>query len=240
MGNLAFLNEQSTVALINSAYEQKRQPRQRLGLSQAGHECKRFLWYTHQGFVGSKPDGRVLRLFQLGNVIEDQVIADLSIAGCQVFHQQREVMFTQDGVELVGHIDGIVKGLVESPETPHLFENKSASKKKFDELLKAGSYGKWNPIYYWQTQFYMLGLKLKRAAAFVYCKDDSRLYMERIKLDRDATIKRLQRVFEAITAPMEPERLCKRADHYESKWCPHYERCFGITTKTEQVVFPWK
>lgn len=228
MADLSFLQQQpGTVDLINRAYEQARKPRGYLGLSQCGHECKRFLWYTHKGYEGSAPEGRVLRLFQLGNLIEDQVIGDLSMAGCLVYHQQREVVFTQDGVRLVGHIDGIVTGLVESPATPHLFECKSANKKKFDELLKKGSYAAWNPVYGWQVQFYMLGLKLKRAVAFVYCKDDSCLYMERIRLDREATITKLQSVFEAITRPIEPDRSCPRADWYQAKWCPYHEQCFG-------------
>lgn len=240
MADLSFLQQiPGTVDAINRAYEQERKPRGYLGLSQAGHECKRFLWYTHKGEIGTQPDGRVLRLFQLGNVIEDQVIGDLAMAGCMVYHQQREVVFTQDGVTMVGHIDGIVKGLVESPETPHLFECKSASKKKFEELLKLGSYEQWNETYRWQLQFYMLGLGLKRAAAFVYCKDDSRLYMERIKLDKEATIAKLQSVFEAITSPIEPERLCPRADHFKAKWCPYYAQCFGESSKKSWGDDPW-
>lgn len=228
MADLSFLQQiPGTVDLINGAYETARKPRGYLGLSQAGHPCKRYLWYMHNGHIGKAIEGRVLRLFQLGNVIEDQVIADLRTAGCVVTDQQREVVFTQEKTRLVGHIDGIVKGLVEAPETEHLFECKSANKKKFDGLLKLGSYEQFNEIYYWQVQFYMLGLGLKRAAVFVYCKDDSRLYMERIRADKEATVEKLQSVFEAITSTVEPERLCPRADYYEAKWCDFHGICFG-------------
>lgn len=241
MGNLAFINEQpGTVDLINKHYEQKNKPRGYLGLSQAGHECRRYLWYMHSGEIGSQPDGRVMRLFQLGNLLEDQVIADLRSCGIIVHGQQREVEFTQGPVRLVGHIDGIVHGLVEAPKTPHLFECKSASKKKFDELVKLGSYEKWNAVYGWQIQFYMVGLNLKRAAVFVYNKDDSRLYMERIKVRKEEAMKRLERVFEAITSPIAPDRLCSRADAYQAKWCPFYEQCFnGTSTANTGMGWEW-
>lgn len=227
MANIAeIINEVSTVSAIDLWYEADREPRTRLGLSQAGHKCSRYLWYCHHGYVGEQPEGRVLRLFQLGNLLEDQTIADLRASGFIVHSQQRGVKFEYNDATLTGSIDGIIEGLIEAPLTPHLFEHKTASKKKYDELLRKQSYRKWNEGYYWQVQFYMLGLKLKRAAVFVYCKDDSRLYMERIKLDRDATIDRLQDVFTAIQKTDPPERACPRIDHWEAKWCPFYQECW--------------
>jgi len=163
----------TTVDAINADYEARNVPRNRLGLSQAGHQCKRCLWYIHHGFPAKQPEGRVLRLFQLGNILEDQTIVDLKSAGVSHHSSQKEVRHTRGNLTLTGHIDGIVEGLLESPETPHLFEHKTCSLKKYNELIKCGSYQKWNEVYYWQVQFYMLGLKLTRAAAFVYCKDNS-------------------------------------------------------------------
>lgn len=229
MANIAeIINEVSTVDEIDRHYEAVNKSRRRLGLSQAGHKCPRYLWYCHHGYPGEQPEGRVLRLFQLGNILEDQVIADLHAAGVVVHSQQRTVDFTLDGIRIVGHIDGIIRGLIEAPKTEHLFECKTASKKKYDELIKKSSYRAWNETYYWQTQFYMLGLGLKRAAVFVYCKDDSRLYTERIKLDRGATMDKLQDVFRIIAKPEPPERACPRVDWFEARWCQFYNECWGV------------
>lgn len=229
----------STIKSIDDQYEAFNEPRTHLGLSQAGHPCKRRLWYQHHGYIGEQPEGRVLRLFRLGDMIEDAVIADLILAGIKHWGSQDEVVFTQEGVRLVGHIDGKVLGLIEAPKTIHLFECKSANKKKFEELLKKGSYAEWNEVYGWQVQFYMLGLKLRRAVVFVYCKDDSRLYMERIKLDREATIKKLRSVFEAITSPVEPDRKCPREDFYQAKFCPFQADCFGKKKEPAKLEMPW-
>lgn len=240
MADLTFLQQKpGTIDAINRHYEEERRPRHHLGLSQAGHECKRLLWYTHQGYEGKAIEGRVLRLFQLGNLLEDQVVSDLRACGMILHGSQREVVFTQDGVTLRGHIDGIVNGLIEAPKTPHLFECKSANDKKFKELVKLASYQLWNIVYYWQVQIYMLGLGLKRAVVFVYNKNDSELYMERIRLEKEATIEKLNSVFEAITSPVVPDRLCPRADFYLAKWCSYYDRCFGCAKKKKAQVGLW-
>lgn len=227
MANIAeIMSENSTVAAIDRFYESQRVQRRRLGLSQAGHHCGRYLWYKHHGYDEPEIDGRILRLFQLGNILEDQVVYDLRAAGFNVHSQQKPVKIEHFGITLTGSIDGIVEGLLESPKTPHLCECKTASKKKFDQLLKK-KYRDWNPVYFWQVQFYMLGLGLKRAAVFVYCKDDSRLYMERIPLEKDATIDRLQDIFNSISKADPPSRHCEDAHCFDARFCPFLEVCFG-------------
>jgi len=229
MSNISeIINEKSTVAAVDLAYEAKRVQRRRLGLSQAGHKCGRVLWYKHHGYDEPEIEGRILRLFKLGEILEDQTIADLQYAGFNVHSQQKPVEIEMEGVKLTGSIDGIIEGLIEDPTTPHLWEHKTASLKKYNELIKKGSYRSWNEIYYWQTQFYMLGLGMDWAAVFVYCKDDSRLYQERIPLDKDATVDRLQDVFRAISMENLPERACPRADWWEARFCPFYNECWGM------------
>lgn len=232
MADLSFLAETGTVARIDRAYEAANKPRAHLGLSAAGDPCARKIWYMHRGHVGEQPFGRVLRLFSLGNAIEDEIIAGLRLAGCIVTDQQKEVRFTQDGVELLGHIDGIVTGLEESSQ-PHLFEAKSCNAKRFKELQKHGDYRKFSEAYFWQVNFYMLGLGLKRAAAFIYNKDNSELMMVRVRLDREATTEKLQQIFETITGEL-PERSCPREDYYKAKFCNYREICFhGTAPATE-------
>jgi len=224
MADLSFLAETGTVARIDRAYEAANKPRAHLGLSAAGDPCARKIWYMHHGRVGEQQFGRVLRLFSLGNAIEDEIIAGLRLAGCIVTDQQKEVRFTQDGVELLGHIDGIVTGLEESSQ-PHLLEAKSASNKRFKELQKHSDYRKFSEAYFWQVNFYMLGLGLNRAAAFIYNKDNSELMMVRVRLDREATIEKLQQIFETITGEL-PERICPKEEYYKARFCNYREMCF--------------
>ena len=215
-----------TTVLIDEGYEKNNIPRLRLGLSECGHKCPRYLWYAHKGTPAIQPEGRVLRLFQLGNILEDQTIEDLKSIGIKHHSCQAEVKFEDGDTVLTGHIDGIVEGLEESPGTPHLFEHKTSSLKKYKELMKIKDYKAWNEIYYWQLQFYMFGLGLTRSAAFVYCKDNSELYMERIKLDKEATVMKLIDVFRNIQQTTPPERACPSANWFEARWCKYGKVCY--------------
>ncbi len=227
MVNLAeVIKSESPDKVINAWYEANNKPRTWLGLSQIGHQCERYLWYCHHGYTGEQPEGRVLRLFQLGNILEDQTILDLKTAGFIHHSGQKEVTFTNNGVTLQGHIDGIVEGLLESGQ-PHLFEHKTCCEKKFKELLKLNSYERWNETYKAQVHVYMLGLKLKRCLAVVYNKNTSELYTERIRLDRDYAIGRLERAFSAIDRKSKPCRKCPNKSWFEAKWCDYYKECWN-------------
>ena len=219
MANLTkLIQERMPVQAMDAWLEATNVPRARLGLSQCGHKCKRYLWYCHQGYTGKTPEGRVLRLFELGNILEEQTIEELKAVGYNHHSCQKEVVLSLDGLTLKGHIDGSIEGLPESSQ-PHLFEHKTASDKRFNQLVKCGNYREWSEGYWWQLQFYCLGLNLKRAAVFVYNKNTSEIYFERVKFEKQATLERIADVFAAITSEQPPERACPRRDWYEAKFC---------------------
>lgn len=199
-------------------------PRTRLGLSEIGHHCPRYLWYRHHGYPLPIPDGRVLRLFRLGELIEEQAIIDLKSAGYTMHSHQHEIMFSDNGIELTGHIDGVIEGLVESKQ-PHLWECKSSSNKRFTELKKTG-YEAWDEKYKTQIHVYMLGMRLKRCLVWVENKDTSEIYTERIHLDREYAVQQLQRAFAAIESTNPPERACTSQSWYLAKWCGYSGECF--------------
>lgn len=228
MTNLAeVINETSTCSAIDLYYEAFFEQRRRLGLSQVGHKCPRWLWYKHHKYDETPPSGRVLRLFQLGNLIEDQMYWDLTRAGFVITGQQKQVKFSMDGITLHGSCDGIIYGLIETPKTKHLWECKSIGSKGFAKLLKCG-YEEYNPQYKAQVHAYMLGLKLNRAFVTVYNKDTSKLYQERIHLNKDWIIDRLADAFSAIQLKNPPERACPRVDFWEAKWCNFYKTCWNL------------
>jgi hypothetical protein len=180
--------------VLNAWYESRDRQRSRLGLSEIGHPCKRYLWYRHHGYQGPAIDGQTLRLFSLGNVIEAHLIDDLRSAGYQILGMQDPVKLSYGDCHLFGHCDGIISGLVES-DRPHLLEIKTANEKSFKLLKKANSYEKWSPKYKGQIHAYMLGLSLARALVLVYDKNTSEIYSERIRFDRQYIIELMGDVF---------------------------------------------
>ena len=134
------------------------------------------MWYAHHKTPAKPVDGRVIRLFRTGNIIEDAIINDLESIGIEVTDRQREVEIVNGDIVLKGHIDGIING--------QLLEIKSAAEKYFKQLLKVG-YEKWNPKYKAQAHVYMVLCELTECMVIVENKNDSTLYIETLKLDRD-------------------------------------------------------
>jgi len=225
MSNIAMeINKVNSVSAIPAYYESVNKTRGHLGLSQAGHKCPRWLWYKHNGYFEDPIEGRVLQLFQLGNLLEQQLFFDFASAGFSITHDQKEVSFHDGEIRLRGHIDGIITGLMESQQH-HLYECKSMNDKGFKRLLKNG-YEAYNAQYKFQINAYALALELTNIFVVVYNKNDSTLYQERIKLKKEWIIEKLQDVFSAISGDI-PDRACPRPDFWEAKWCNYYKECFN-------------
>ena len=216
------LRQNEVTDRVNACYEKAFTPRTHLGLSQAGHECDRFLWYKHNKYVEPAPEGRILRLFELGNSVEDLVVKDLRQAGYMVSGTQKSVVFEWDDVKLTGHIDGLIEGITSKT---HLLEIKSACLKQFNILKKKG-YENWHDTYKFQVHAYCLGLGLQRILAVVYCKDNSELYTERISLDKKWITKKLEHVFEVISSDVMPDRKCPCKSWWKARFCNFSKNCF--------------
>ncbi len=223
MSDLTFINVYSPSLVIDADYEARYKSRSRLGLSEVGHECMRYLWYQHRGTPAIPPSGQTLRLFELGKLIERQHVADLMSAGYYVHSRQKELSMSWDNITLTGHIDGVIERLMESDKS-HLLEVKSAKDEEFKKCKKLG-YEAWHPSYAAQIQVYMLGMKLERCLIQVVNKNNSELYDERIKLKKSWAIETMRKVFVSISGNI-PERTCPRADWYKAKWCKFYKTCF--------------
>jgi hypothetical protein len=209
-------------ALSEAAREEE--PRKYLGASVIGEECHRKLWYS---FHKPKPilDPRVNRIFRLGNLIEDEIISILRLAGFNVYTEQEngEQFGFIDG-PIAGHIDGVITGLPESSK-PHLLELKSAKDKSWKEFVKEG-YQK-DSKYMAQVQIYMRKMGLERALVIVYNKDTSELYLERIKLKKrhaDALISKGKAIAEMDN---EPPRQYSSKTFFKCRWCDWNKECWG-------------
>ena len=236
MADLSIIQDTSSIAAIDCDYEARRSERDRLGLSEIGDPCARVLWYKHNKYQKKEVKGRVLRLFQLGNLIEEQMSTDLKSAGFLIHSQQRRVVFTQGELELNGSIDGIVERLLESDQS-HLWECKSMASKGFAKL-KAHGYEAYDQKYKTQIHVYAMGLKLKRIFVTVYNKDTSELYQERIHTNKAFATEMLQRAFDVVGSKTPPPKINERAEFYSCSWCDFKEYChYG---KQGPVVAPAK
>lgn len=215
----------STTNLIDQYHSDRQEPpRPHMGCSLLGHKCDRWLWLNFRWAVVEKFEGRLLRLFRRGHNEEATIVSDLRAIGIDIRASQRRVDF---GSHVSGSLDGVIeKGVPEAPKARHVAEFKTHSRKSFEDLLKNGV-EKSKPMHYTQMQVYMHGTGIMRSLYVAICKDDDRLYTERVNYDKavaEAAIERGKRI--ALSDRMPEPMPNGSRDWFECKFCPAHAFCW--------------
>jgi hypothetical protein len=131
--------------------------------SSAG-SCTRQLAYKKLGFEGEKLSARALKVFRMGDLVEQDMLDAL---GELILEPQKEVVVDLGEIKLSGHIDGLYK----SPELNETFviDFKSINTRGFTRAEK----GEIDDKYKIQMCLYLFALGLKRAILVYYNKDTS-------------------------------------------------------------------
>lgn len=212
-------------AAIKAAEDQR--PRLHLGASEIGHHCERWLWLKFRWAVSERFSGRMLRLFRRGQNEEDALAADMRAAGMDV------VQLDEDGKQFrvrvrphfSGSMDGIIReGVPEAPHKPHIWECKTANKKGFDSLEKGGV-KKERPQHWAQMQVYMGEKGIDRALYVCVCKDDDRIYAERVRFEREASEALKAKAERVITSDRMLEPISSDPTWYQCKFCAAHSIC---------------
>jgi hypothetical protein len=212
-------------SLIDKAHEaQAEVPRAHLGASTLGQVCDRKLWLSFRWAVQPKFPGRILRLFRRGHQEESNIISDLRAIGMDV----RKVS-SQHRVDFGSHVSGSLDAIIDSgvpgaPKSKHIAEFKTHSKKSFDALVKDGV-EKSKPEHFVQMQVYMAGTGIDRALYLAVCKDNDRIYTERIQYVKETAQKYIQRGQRIALTDRMPEPISSDASWYQCKFCDAHEFC---------------
>jgi len=225
----------SLVNLIDASHEERQErPRAHMGCSMLGEPCERKLWLAFRWAVIEPFPGRILRLFRRGQLEEDLIVSDLRAAGCHVTDTGEKQSRVDFGCHVSGSIDGVIKsGVPEAPKKKHILEAKTHSLKSFNDLTAKGVELS-KPLHWAQMQVYMLGAKVDRALYYAVCKDDDRIYTERVRLcEKSATafVARGQRI--ALTERMPEPITGASASWYMCKFCPAYSFCHQTQTTNQ-------
>ncbi len=218
--------DNSISTLIDRYHESKQEPpRPHMGASMLGHPCDRWLWLSFRWAVQPEFPGRILRLFRRGHNEERQIVSDLRAIGIDI----RATSENQSRVDLGCHVGGSLDGIIESgvPEAPkkrHVAEFKTHSQKSFDKLERDGV-EKAKPEHYIQMQCYMYGTKIDRALYVAICKNDDRLYTERVRYDAAVAEKAIARGQRIATDDRMPPPISTDPSWYQCKICPAHDFC---------------
>lgn len=215
----------TTINLINKFHEDRQEgPRPHLGASLIGHHCERYLWLSFRWAVIKKHEGRLMRLFRRGHSEEATIIRDLRSIGVDIRGTQTKIPMEK---HFGGSLDGVIySGLPESPNKKHVAEFKTHSKKSFDNLETNGLQ-KSKPMHYAQMQVYMYAAKIDRGFYMAVCKDDDRIYTERIKLDTEHAERLINKAFRITMSDRLPPPITTDPTWYECRFCDAHDFCHG-------------
>jgi len=230
------------LALINEGIQRNRaqQPvRDYLGASRLGVACERALQFEYAKAAvdhGRDTQGRMLRIFERGHVMEDCMVAWLRDAGFDLRTRKpdgRQFGFSDAHGRLRGHVDGVIVGGPEGFAYPALWENKCLGVKSWRDLQSKGLAVS-KPIYAAQVALYQAHLQLhEHPALFTAINADSmEIYVERVPFDAALAQRMTDRAVKVISATEAGEQLPRGfndATHFECRMCAWQDRCWGTT-----------
>lgn len=246
-------------AIERVSLEAEELPRAHFGLSLAGHHCARWLWLSFRWAVikrehvpseksNIRTRGQLLRLFRRGHDEEARVRRLLEKIGCEFadpgdhgvpFGDQFRVDY---GNHISGSMDGIIlSGVPGAEKSVHIWENKTHGLKSFEHLLKHGLEES-KPMHWAQCQSYMHGTHkrdflgprlIKRTLYTGICKDDDRIYTQRVKYDPEAAQRLEDRSHGIVAEPGPPLGVSQDPSWYQCKMCDGWELCHGSKVTRE-------
>ena len=240
---------------VNAAVDQAltadqatRPPRDYLGGSRLGHACERALQFEFTATPkdeGQDFSGQSLRIFAIGQAVEDLAVAWLRGAGFDLYTRKGnrpdggQFGFSVAGGRIRGHVDGIIAA---GPEgfglaVPALWECKTMNAKNWRACVKDGV-TKSKPVYAAQIAVYQAymegtvpGISARPAVFTAINKDTAEMHHELVPFDADLAQRmsdRGVRILQATDAGELLPRVATSPDFFECRFCPWAARCWGL------------
>ncbi len=202
--------------------------RPHLGASLIGKECERALWYDFRWTTVANHPGRLLRLFETGQLEEARIVRNLRRTGATVLEVDpesgRQWRVQAHGGHFGGSLDAVALNLLEAPKTWHVLEFKTHAAKSFVDLVAKGVQ-KSKPQHFAQMQIYMRLTGMTRAMYLSVNKDSDDIYVERVEVDGDFADRLLAKAGRIIFAARPPERISEDPTWYQCRLCSHAGIC---------------
>lgn len=231
-----------TLEAVDRALEERQDRSQRpyLGASSIGDPCSRKLWYGFRWAMPPQFKAKTLKAFEDGHRGEDMQAARLRlVSGVEL--STHNIEGEQWGISdheghFRGHCDGFIRGILQAPKTPHIWEHKVCNEKKFASLAKLKKEKgekeallHWDEIYYAQAQVYMKKFDLSRHYLTCSTPGGRETVSVRTNFNREAAEGYLQKAKDIIVSDAPPVRLSEDSTFYKCKWCDYHSICHDIT-----------
>jgi hypothetical protein len=229
-----------TLEAVDQAIVQANPPSARnyLGMSGAGEECERKIWYRWRWAFPEHFDAATLRRFEDGHRDEDLMAKRLrAVKGIRLetgYADGSQYEVADFNGHFLGHTDGAITGVAVAPKTMHIWEHKCVNQTKFNKLNKLkGEHGEksaleqWDTTYYAQCQLYLGYTKLKRHYLTVATPGGRDITSCRTDYDAAAFKFFKNRAKSILQSEEAPPRISKKPDYFQCRWCNFSETCHG-------------
>jgi hypothetical protein len=214
----------------------KQAARNYLGASLIGNPCSRQIWYSYKAYPKKPFSAETLWNFEDGHRTEDLIAARLRLLpNIELWthdEQGNQFGFEALGGKFKGHIDGVIRGLIQAPKALHIWENKCSAEKKYNEFqsLKAKHGEKqtlknWNEGYFIQAQLYMHFLNIDRHYTTVAKAGGRDIDSCRTEYQPEIAEKAIDKADKIISAVSEPVRISEAPDYFICRWCDYADIC---------------
>jgi hypothetical protein len=211
-------------------------PRDYLGASRLGVSCERALQYEFAKAPvdsGRETEGRILRIFERGHVMEDSMITWLRHAGFDLRTRKangEQFGFSALDGRLQGHIDGVIAAGPDGFGYPALWECKCLGAKSWRDLAK-NRLAVSKPVYHAQIVLYQAYLQLhEHPAIFTALNADTmEIYTELVPFDAALAQRMSDRAIKVIAATDAGELLPRAyhdPTHFDCRMCSWQDRCW--------------
>lgn len=202
--------------------------RPHLGASLVGKKCQRALWYGFHWVKAPTFDGRMLRLFETGQLAEARFVNELKAIGGNVMEfddRGRQFGFSDFGGHFSGSCDAVAENLPGIDQWA-LVEMKTHSEKSFEWLKKNGVKVA-KPEHWAQMTIYMGYMELKKAVYLASNKNTDELYTEEVDFDEDAFQALRSKALSIIKSDSPPVRISDAIDNFDCQYCDFQNICHG-------------
>jgi len=229
--------EDPTLRAVDLAMEaaQRSEPRGYLGASAIGDSCNRKLWmsfrWVKRSFIAA-PGLRRINDGHRGELIVAQMLR--AVPGISLSTEVApgvQHSFEDLGGHFRGNCDGLITGLLQDPQTMHVWECKIVNEQKFKKLQKlrdtdqSTALKNWDPVYYAQAIMYMHYFKATRhylTAGSPGVRDLTSVVTEYDKKEAEKLIERAKRI---VFSSRPPLKISNDPAWHECKYCTFHSLC---------------
>lgn len=203
--------------------------RDHLGASLIGKNCSREIWYSFRWMKASVFNGRMLRLFQTGNLQEARIIEYLRGIGFTVWdidpNTGKQFRIYGASYHYGGSADSV--GTTPYPELIGLnllIEFKTHNTKQFSKLCDHGlMIGK--PEHYAQMCAYGVHFGMRYGMYIAVNKNDDDIRIFVVPIDATLAIDLSKKAEDIIGSQIPPPKISLQSTYYECKYCPMIRIC---------------